>query len=129
MELKTEADMNRSTVESQRVELEKASKEIEVLATALEMRADEMQLGGDLRSGLLYELSHKRSEVQQLTQQLSMSNQRLAASEVELRQTKDALSRCQSDIATIAERASRLGSELAAEQALKQDLQKVRVVM
>jgi hypothetical protein len=38
---------------AQRGELEKALKEIEVLATALEMRADELQLDGDLRSGLL----------------------------------------------------------------------------
>ena len=52
--LKSEFESKRELSERQASDLEKAGREIEVLATALELRAYELQLGGDLRSGLLY---------------------------------------------------------------------------
>ena len=121
--LKTENDDNKQTIDQQRLEIEKASREIEVLATALEMRADELALGGDLRSGLLYEVAHRREEVRRLKEELDTKILDCHNKDTKINELQQNLSRSQTDVATLAERATSLSADLNTQQSIYQQLQ------
>lgn len=121
--LKTENEVAKTTVDQQRFEIEKASREIEILATALEMRADELSLGGDLRSGLLYEVAHRREEVRRLKEELDSKIIAYNEKEQQIHTLQENLSRSQTDVATLAERATGLSADLNTQQSMYQRLQ------
>lgn len=120
--LKSEFESKKDLAERQASDLDKAGREIEVLATALELRADELQLGGDLRSGLLYEVAHRREEVRQLRDESASLQQKLASSDASREDAARQASSAQADLSVASERASRLSSELAEERAARESL-------
>jgi hypothetical protein len=120
--LKSEFESKRELSERQASDLDKAGREIEVLATALELRADELQLGGDLRSGLLYEVAHRREEVRHLRDETVSLQQKLASSDASREEASRQASSALSDLSIASERASRLSSELAEERAARESL-------
>jgi hypothetical protein len=61
-EARRQGEGYRALVEQQRSELHKALREIEVLATALDLRAEELEADGSVRSGLLYQVAAQRHE-------------------------------------------------------------------
>ena len=120
--LKSEFESKKELVERQASDLDKAGREIEVLATALELRADELQLGGDLRSGLLYEVAHRREEVRHLRDESASLQQKLAASDASREDASRQASSALADLSVASELASRLSSELSEERAARESL-------
>lgn len=125
--LQGERDEARTRADGAAGELERATREIEVLATALEMRADELALGGDLRSGLLYEVAHRREEVRRLREDGAATEAREKQAAAEAADARAQLARSQEDVSTLAERAASLSAELTAEQTARAQLQEVSV--
>lgn len=65
--LKTETGAQQRTIETQEVELKKATAELEVLSRAVELRSEELQLDGDLKAGMLYQVAKYKQENRHLT--------------------------------------------------------------
>lgn len=124
-QLKAEHEAAVGSLEAHKVELQRATREIEVLATALEMRADELHLDGDLKSGLLYEVAHRREESRRMEGEAKTAKDAAAAAEFELRETKIALQRAQADISALSSRVSTLSGELDSERNAAAAAQKV----
>jgi chromosome segregation ATPase len=125
-DLKRQAEGYKVLVEQQRMELQKALKEIEVLATALDMRAEELEKDGSLRSGLLYEVAARRHEVaagEASLQEARAKGQRL---EFELGEARLALGKATADVAHLEAQLSRASADLATEGAARRGAEQVR---
>lgn len=72
--LRKELDNAQVLVLARTAELQKASQEIEVLARALELRAEDLSLDGSLRSGLLYEVAQRKEEARRLALEVAAKN-------------------------------------------------------
>lgn len=70
-EAETECDRLRATVACQEEDLHRAASEIEVLACALEQRAEDLGVDGNLHSGLLYQVGMLQKEVHRLEMELA----------------------------------------------------------
>jgi chromosome segregation ATPase len=84
--LREELDIVRATATAERTELDRALREVDTLASALELRV--VELGGDVKSGLLYELAGRRDEVRRLTSQLAEAESGLSSADFELRELR-----------------------------------------
>lgn len=82
-------------------------------ATALELRAEELQLHGDMRSGLLYEVANRREEARRLGAELSAARDRIAALEFESREATIRAERAEGDAAGAGARAASLDGRVA----------------
>jgi chromosome segregation ATPase len=120
--IKAENDALLNTVNMQKLELERAIKEIEILASALELRADEFNLKGDLRSGLLYEIATRRDEIKGLSVNLASKDDRLNTLEFE---TKEAILRAEKAETDCAKQAATLKNLQIECQRVKEDLQRL----
>jgi hypothetical protein len=92
-----------AAAEKQRAELTRAMREIEVLATALELRAEELQIKGDVRAGLLYEVARWRDEAKRCAGELLVKSERLAAADFERREAALKIEKAEGDAAALRE--------------------------
>lgn len=111
-EHKERGDAAQALVEQQRGELQRALREIEVLTAALELRADELELDGSLRSGLLYEVAAQRAAAAAGAEAVARCERDAAALREELREARAAAARLGGDADSAAGRAARLGGEV-----------------
>jgi small-conductance mechanosensitive channel len=81
-------------------------------ATALELRAEELQLNGDMRSGLLYEVANRREENRRLGAELAAARDRIGALEFEGREAALRLEAADAAAAAASEQAARLSGQL-----------------
>lgn len=83
-------------------------------ATALELRAEELSLKGDLKSGLLYEVATRREEVKKLQAELGARIERAATIEFEAREATLRADKLATDAAQLGTTVSHLTRELDA---------------
>ena len=95
-------------------------------ATALELRAEELQLNGDMRSGLLYEVASRREENRRLSADASAKSERIAALEFEARELQLRLEKDEADAALAAQRSGELLGRLDSLEQAHAALQEVR---
>ncbi len=112
-------------MDQQRIELHKAVREIEVLATALEMRAEELQLDGSLRSGLLYEVANAKAEVSEGIASLEAAKTRGDRLEFELGEARLLLGKATAEVAELEGLLGRTEKELEEERGTRKSLEQV----
>lgn len=112
-------------MDQQRIELHKAVREIEVLATALDMRAEELQLDGSLRSGLLYEVANAKAEVSEGITSLEAAKARGDRLEFELGEARLMLGKATAEVAELEGRLGRTEKELEGERDARKSLEQV----
>jgi chromosome segregation ATPase len=125
--LREELDSVRAVAAGERSELDRALREVETLASALELRAVELGGGdGDVKSGLLYELAARRDEVRRLTSRLAETESGLASTDFELRELRIAHDKALQEATELAARVAALSSELELERQQRKDCEQVR---
>lgn len=112
-------------MDQQRIELHKAVREIEVLATALDMRAEELQLDGSLRSGLLYEVANAKAEVSEGIASLEAAKARGDRLEFELKEARLLLGKATTEVAELEGLLGRTEKELEEERGTRKSLEQV----
>jgi len=85
---------------------------VSLQATALELRAEELQLNGDMRSGLLYEVANRREENRRLGAELAAARDRIGALEFEGREAAVRLEASEAAAAAASEQVARLSGQL-----------------
>ena len=125
--LRDELDAACSASTAQRAELDRALREVETLAAALELRAEELGGGsGDLPSGLLYEVAVRREETRRLSARLAEAEAGLASAEFELRESRIAEERSAQEAEAAASGATALREQLNDVQGRLRECEKVR---
>lgn len=120
-----ELDGARAAAAEQRAELDRALHEVETLAAALELRAEELG-GGDVASGLLYEVAVRREEARRVSARLAEAEGALSSAEFELREMRIAQERSAQDASNANERMAALRMQLEDLQRQLRDSEVVR---
>lgn len=110
--LREELDAAGAASAAQRAELDRALREVETLAAALELRAAELGDGSDVHSGLLYEVAVRREEARRVTARLAEAESALASAEFELREIRISQERSVQDSEASANEAAGLRTQL-----------------
>lgn len=111
--LREELDAASAAAAAQRAELDRALREVETLAAALELRAEELSGGrGDVPSGLLYEVAVRREESRRVSARLAEAEGSLTSAEFELRETRIAQERSAQEASDAESAAATLRNQL-----------------